>query len=283
MLLEPELLAALERMQLNTRRPLAGRISGGHRSKRHGTSLDFSDFREYEPGDDFRRIDYLTLARLDQLVVRLYEADDDLTVDLVIDTSASMGLDGKLRRAAEIASAVGFVGLLRRDTVRLQVPGLAPRRFTGRRGHVQLDSVLSSLVAGGTLALADFATRVLGTARPPGLTVVCSDLLDADWATAIRRLPALGADVIVVHVLGVGELDPEAVGDVDLVDVESGERVPVSMTPAALDQYRERLEAWRDEVGSLVRSRGATLVEVDTRDPVEDVVLANLRRSEALR
>ena len=283
MLLEPELLAALERMQLNSRRPLAGQLSGGHRSKRHGSSLDFSDFREYQPGDDFRRIDYLTLARLDQLVVRLYEADDDLTVDLAIDTSASMGLDGKLRRAVEVASAVGFVALLRRDTVRLQVPGVAPRRFTGRRGHAQLDSALSSLTASGSVSLPQFANRVLGSARPPGITVVFSDLLDEDWATAVRRLPALGADVVVVHVLGPGELDPSAMGDVDLVDIESGDRVPVSMTPAALEHYGGRLAAWRDEVGSLVRSRGAVLVEVDTREPIRDVLLENLRRAEALR
>ena len=205
MLLEPELLAALERMQLNSRRPLAGQLSGGHRSKRHGSSLDFSDFREYQPGDDFRRIDYLTLARLDQLVVRLYEADDDLTVDLAIDTSASMGLDGKLRRAVEVASAVGFVALLRRDTVRLQVPGVAPRRFTGRRGHAQLDSGLSR---GGLWrqALADqvVATRVAmkgqllvqlaidgvatGEHRPPFAQLIQHGMASSESVSSTRRM-----------------------------------------------------------------------------------------------
>ena len=72
-------------------------------------------------------------------------------------------------------------------------------------------------------------------------------------------------------------------GDVDLVDIESGDRVPVSMTPAALEHYGGRLAAWRDDVGSLVRSRGAVLVEVDTREPIRDVLLENLRRAEALR
>ena len=99
----PEVLGALERLQLGTRRRLAGQLVGGHRSPRYGSSLDFADFREYQPGDDFRRIDYLTLARLDQLLVRLYDAEDDLTVRLIVDTSASMSTDGKLQRAAELA------------------------------------------------------------------------------------------------------------------------------------------------------------------------------------
>ncbi len=281
MLLEAELLAALERMQLRSRRPLAGLLSGGHRSKRHGSSLDFADFREYLPGDDFRRIDYLTLARLDQLVVRLYESDDDLTVDLIVDTSASMGLDSKLRRACEIAAAVGFVAMTRRDTVRLHVAGAPPRRFTGRHGFAQLDAALSALSAGGELSLAETATRVLGSARPPGLTVLCSDMLDDDWASAVRRLPALGADVVVMQILGAGELNPDALGDVDLVDIETGDRVPVSMTRHALDEYQTRLASWREEVRSLVRSRGALLVDVDSRQPIREILLENLRQAEA--
>ena len=127
----PEVLGALERLQLGTRRRLAGQLVGGHRSPRYGSSLDFADFREYQPGDDFRRIDYLTLARLDQLLVRLYDAEDDLTVRLIVDTSASMSTDGKLQRAAELAGALGFVALTRRDRVELHLPGAAPARFSG--------------------------------------------------------------------------------------------------------------------------------------------------------
>lgn len=119
----PEVLGTLERLQLRTRRRLAGQLVGGHRSRRYGASLDFADFREYQPGDDFRRIDYLTLARLDQLLIRLYDAEDDLTVRLIVDTSASMQTDNKLQRAVELAGAIGFVALTRRDRVEVHAPG----------------------------------------------------------------------------------------------------------------------------------------------------------------
>src|SRR5262245_45070016 len=101
-------MARLERLQLGTRRRLSGQFAAEHRSPRHGTSLDFADYREYHPGDDFRRIDYDLYARLDVLLLKLYEAEDDLTLRLLIDTSRSMAGD-KLVQAERIAAALGFV------------------------------------------------------------------------------------------------------------------------------------------------------------------------------
>lgn len=281
-LLDAELLATLERLQLSTRRPLAGQLSGGHRSKRYGTSLDFADFREYQPGDDFRRIDYLTLARLDQLLIRLYDAEDDLVVRLVIDTSASMGFDGKLRRACELAGAIGFVALTRRDAVTVHVAGQTPQRFRGRGGWHRLQSHLEGLVASGQGSLVATASELLGRSGPPGLTVLCSDLLDPEWDAALRRLPARGADLIVAHVLGAGELRPSIRGDVDLVDSETGERVAMSATPSELENYQQRLQGWLGQVQSLVRSLGAGYVLVDPAADLRSVVLGELRRSQVL-
>ena len=272
MLLDPSLLSRLERLQLRTRRPLAGQISGAHRSRRYGSSLDFADAREYQPGDDYRRIDYLTLARLDQLVVRLYDADDDLRVDLVIDTSASMAVDGKLRTAVELASAIGFVALTRRDVV----------RFSGRHAHRELERRLESLTASGAEPFSGLVRRVLGAARPPGFVFVCSDLLDPAWADGIGLLPASGADVAIAHVLGASDLDPEVAGDVDLVDIETGERVPVSLNRTAIEQYTERLDAWQTAVRDQARRRAIPLVSIRAGADIGDLVLRRLRHDEVL-
>lgn len=282
MLLDPSLLSRLERLQLRTRRPLAGQISGAHRSRRYGSSLDFADAREYQPGDDYRRIDYLTLARLDQLVVRLYDADDDLRVDLVIDTSASMAVDGKLRTAVELASAIGFVALTRRDVVRLHVPGRPPERFSGRHAHRELERRLESLTASGAEPFSGLVRRVLGAARPPGFVFVCSDLLDPAWADGIGLLPASGADVAIAHVLGASDLDPEVAGDVDLVDIETGERVPVSLNRTAIEQYTERLDAWQTAVRDQARRRAIPLVSIRAGADIGDLVLRRLRHDEVL-
>jgi len=281
-LLEPSLLSALERLQLSTRRPLAGRLSGANPSKRYGSSLDFADYRDYQAGDDFRRIDYTALARLDQLLVRLYDAEDDLLVRLVVDTSASMGFDDKMRRASQLAGAIGFVALTRRDAVNLHAASSVPQRFAGRPAWGRLSSELEELTASGIGSLVDTAAELLSQTGPPGLTVLCSDLLDENWEAALRRLPARGSDVVVVHVLGAGELRPDLEGDVDLVDVETGNRLPLSATAIALDDYHDRLQSWLDRIAGLVRRLGAAYVLVDTADDVADVVLRGLQRSEVV-
>ncbi len=110
-LLPLDLLAQLEQLQLVTRRRLAGRFAGEHRSPNFGSSLDFADYREYHPGDDYRRIDYPVYARTGQLFLRLFEAEDDVTIRILLDRSASMGFHGKLEQAIRLAAATGFVAL----------------------------------------------------------------------------------------------------------------------------------------------------------------------------
>ncbi len=280
---DAQLLGALERLQLRTRRPLAGVISGEHRSKRYGSSLDFADFREYQPGDDFRRIDYLTLARLDQLLIRLYEAEDDLVVRLVVDTSASMGLDGKLVRAAEVAAAIGFVSLTRRDVVTVHtapavgVARRAPTRFSSRSAWPRLRDHLADLRAEGAGSLVSTASDLLARSGPSGITVLISDLLDPEWNKALTRLPARGADLAVIQVLGAGELAPQPAGDVDLVDIESGRRMPMSLTDSAIERYEERRDAWLEQVANRVAGLGAAYSLVPVEAELRQVVLGTLR------
>ncbi|MEM7273966.1 MAG: DUF58 domain-containing protein [Actinomycetota bacterium] len=271
------LLGALERLQLRTRRPLAGLISGEHRSKRYGSSLDFADFREYQLGDDFRRIDYLTLARLDQLLIRLYEAEDDLVVRLVIDTSASMGLDGKLRRATELAAAIGFVSLTRRDVVSVHRLTGPPVRFSSRTAWPNLVRHLEGLRADGPASLMAASGELLRRSGPNGLTVLLSDLLDPEWERALRRLPARGADLAVVQVLGRGELDPEVLGDVDLVDVETGRRLPMSLTDGAIARYEARRDEWLEQIAARVAGLNAAYTMVPADADLRAVLLGSLR------
>jgi uncharacterized protein (DUF58 family) len=300
-LLEPALLARLESLQLGTRRPLAGFMSGEHRSRRHGTSLDFADFREYHPGDDFRRIDYHLYARLDVLLLKLYEAEEDVHLRLLVDTSASMGLSGKLATAERVAAALGFVALTRRDPVSVHTFPLdrpAPR-FIGRAAVPPFFHLLESLAATGTTDFAAAASHLLARPGPPGLTVVLSDLLTPEWEAALSRLPARGSDVVVVHVLAPEELDPQlsppppggrrgrrrpaATGDLELVDRETGARLAVSVTSDALARYRSVAQAWLDRVEHRCAQVGATYVRVLTDESLETALLTAWRRQGVLR
>ena len=244
-LLEPRLLSRLERLQLGTRRRLAGALAGEHRSPNRGASIDFADYRQYHPGDDFRRIDYHLYARLDVLMVKLFEAEDDLTLRLFIDTSAWMSVGGKLQQAKRLAAALGFVALVRRDPVTVHTfpvdrPG---PRFVGRSSTWALFDHIDALTATGRTTFATAVTHLLAKPGPPGLTVVISDLLTNEWEEGLRRLPARGGDVVVVHVLGREDMSPSLLGDLDLVDVETGRSVAVSLSPEVVASYeRDALE-----------------------------------------
>ena len=284
-LLDPRLLARLEALQVGTRRRLAGHFAGEHRSTRHGSSTDFADYREYSPGDDFRRVDYFLYARLDVLLVKLFEAEDDLQLRLLVDTSASMATGGKLDLARRAAAALGFVALTRRDPVSVHTFPLdrpAPR-FAGRAAVPALFDHLAALEPGGATPFAAAVSALLARPGPAGLTVVISDLLTAEWDTALGRLPSRGGDVVVVQVLEPGELKPVLTGDLELVDRESGRRVAVSLAADTVEQYERLAQAWVDKVAARCRQVGAGYVRILTTDDLESALLGAWRTAGVLR
>lgn len=283
-LLPAGLLARLERLQLVNRRRLLGGLAGEHRSPKHGSSLDFADFREYYPGDDLRRLDIGALARLDRLLIKLYDGEDDLTLRILIDASASMA-GAKLTRTKELAAALGFTALTRRDVVTVhtfptELPG---PRFRGRTAAKALFDHLRSIEADGTTTFTAAVDRVLAQPGPPGLTVVLSDLLTNEWDVGVRRLPARQGELSVLHVLDPTDLDPDLSGDLELVDTETGAQVDVSLSSNVLAEYRELADRWVADVAARVAATGGAYLRVFTTDDLERVLLGRARETGVLR
>jgi uncharacterized protein (DUF58 family) len=216
------------------------------------------------------------------LVLKLFEAEEDLPVRLVVDTSASMGFGGKLRCACELAGALGFVALMRRDPVRIQTlqRSRPPARFSGRNDAARLFGHLAELTSDGPTPFADLVAELRSRRGPAGLTVILSDLMSPQWPTALGRLPASGAELVVVHVLSTEELEPTAAGgDADLVDSETGERWPVSLTVEQLQRYGHALDRWRGELATGCARVAATYLPVVAGEPVEALLLDAWRRA----
>lgn len=283
-LLSPDFMARLESLQLHSRHRLVGRFGGEHSSKRYGNTVDFADFREYHPGDDFRRIDYHVLARLDQVLIKLYEADDEVTVRILIDTSGSMAVEGKLEQAKRLAAALGFVALSAHDAVSVHTFPAAgtPPRFAGRAAVPAMFSYLESLHPQGPTAFAQAAGHLLSRAGPPGITIVISDLLTPEWRS-LTRLRASGSDLTVLHVLAEEDISPEFAGDLMLVDREAGERLTVSVTEEIALAYRERVAEWQDAVRSASRGIGGIYVPIAAQGDIEKLLLTSWREAGVLR
>lgn len=267
----------LERLALHTRHRVSGKWWGAHRSSRYGDSIDFADYRPYSEGDDVRRVDQHLYARLGVLAVRLFEAEDESPLRLVIDRSASMSLGDKWPTAIAAAGTVGFLALAGGDRVRAYAtPGLDGRSREAAPPLAQagswprLEAWLEAIQPGGVAPLAGAVRGVAGGA--PGPVVLVSDLLDPEWEATLDRL-ALGRGGLVIHVLDPSELRPDLVGDVDLVDVETGRLGEVSLDAAAVDAYHARLDRFLTDSRDRARRRGLDHLLVEAGpDPVETLI-----------
>lgn len=277
-------LAKLEQLQLASRERLVGRFAGEHDSTRFGDSVDFADFRQYHPGDDFRRIDYHVLARLDQLLIKLFEADDTITTRILVDTSASMATGHKLLQAKRLAAMLAFVGLIGHDTVNLYtMPDLGvPQRFTGRAGFPIVARRLEDLEAAGPTPFAQAAGEVVGHGGLRGVTIVLSDLLTRDWPSLVRFRADRSA-LVIVQILDLSDRTVTFEGDVDLVDRETGARHPITVIDEIAAHYETDVEEFLGLVRARCRSVGAAHLVVDADDDPEELLFSTWRTAGVIR
>ncbi|MFG0305272.1 MAG: DUF58 domain-containing protein, partial [Phycisphaerales bacterium JB040] len=149
-LLDSRLMAQIGRLDVSSRKIFAGKLKGERRSKKRGESVEFADHRPYTIGDDLRHIDWNVFARLDRLFIKLFQEEEDLSLHLVIDASASMdaGQPSKLLFTLRVAMALGYLGLVRRNRVSASVFGLpgAVRAFQSSRGRSSVQRLAQFLL-----------------------------------------------------------------------------------------------------------------------------------------
>jgi uncharacterized protein (DUF58 family) len=287
MLLDHELRGRLDRLSLMTHGRVRSVYTGRHASRHLGESLDFADYREYVPGDDFRKIDHQLWARLGQVLVRRFEAEEDLTVTVLIDATASMGMYGKFDVARHIAAIVSYLALSSGDRVVPVMLGGSERQAT--RGPVgrhrsawpQIERWLESLSPAGAVPLAPAIRGVVGPHAGSGAVVVISDLLDAEWERALDGA-GLGVGGVVAHVLAPEEIEPRVVGDLRLVDVETGANVEASTSASMLDAYAAAAERFIGGVAGRSRRGGLDHVLVQVADGAGERFLRRLVESAAV-
>ena len=283
-LLDPDFIRRLARLRLMVRRRFAGAAGGARRSLRRGSSAEFADHRPYYPGDDVRRIDWNAYARLEELVLRLFVAEEDLTLYLLLDTSRSMGFGEprKIDVAKRIAAALGYVALSGSERVSVVPWGAGMRApmppARGKRRIGTLLKFLDALEPDGETDLSRAVDEMLSRRVRPGLVAVISDLMDpGGYQRSLDRLLAERHEAALFHVLSAEELDPAPGGDLVLVDAERGQEVEVSVDARALRAYRARLSAFLADAEGWAKRRGAAYVRVGGDVAVEEALLDYLR------
>jgi uncharacterized protein (DUF58 family) len=295
-LFDSAFLRKLDRLVLLTRSAMVGDMQGERRSKRYGSSVEFADFRPYTVGDDIRQVDWKLYARMERFFLKLFVAEEEMTVHLLLDSSASMdwGDPNKLAYARRLVAAFGYIALSSLDLVTVMAFGLrgsedAPataRQLPGVRGKrsaFALFSFLQSLAPGGRGSLAATCHHYLQRARTAGPLLLCSDLLDDSWEDALRTLSSRPFEITLLHVLAPQELTPQLEGDFRLIDTEDGTPVEITADLDLLTRYRQNLDSWLHEVENFCQGRGITYMRLDTSLPVEEFILSNMRERGVLR
>lgn len=272
-------LTLLGRLDLAYRRPQSGLYAGERRSRRSARSPEFSDFRPYVSGDDYRQIDWRAYARLEKLMLRLYVAEEEACLNVVLDVSASMALGepAKWPAARRLAAALSFLGLAAMDRVQVGEMGagrLPPLR--GRDGVSRVWAFLEGLAPAGAAGPEELWR--LRWARP-GITVVISDFLveGTSWAPALAGLAARRQEVVLWQVLAPDEERPPLSGDLKLVDVESERVRELTITPGLASEYQRALAAHRTMLARAAQAAGGRFVHSGSRDDLEATMLAGLR------
>lgn len=294
--LDPDVLARIGRLSIRTRIIVEAAVSGLHRASLHGSSVEFTEHKEYSPGDELRHIDWKAYAKLDRYYVKQYEQESQLTFHLVLDASASMNFAGggqaKLEYSALCLAALGHLAIQQQDAVGLVASGdreldaVVPPRTGTPHLHdlLKVFDLLMTRGGRGDQSPAAVLDRIAELARPPRglasgrrrrcLIVLASDLFDPDdkTITALCALRCQGHDVLVLHVLDPHERTFPYDGLTEFNALESGAKMLVN--PAAIRRdYVERMNAFCTRCRSAFAESGVDYHAATTDQPLEQTLL----------
>ena len=270
------------RFGLATPRRLPQGTAGAQLGRLSGDSMEFMDHREYQPGDDLRRLDWAAYARSDKMIVNLYRHEVAPHLDVVLDGSRSMALEGtqKLRASvgltAALATAAENVGCTRR--VYLTGQGCRPVIHGAEQSAAWQGLAFDSAESPAE------SLRTLPPAwRPAGMRVLVSDLLWlGDPLELLTSMSQQASAVYVIQVLSTADTEPAERGNIQLVDSETNQIEEIFLNDAAAARYRSNLQRHCENWRHAVRQVGGVLVQLVAEQVVADWDLSPLVEAELL-
>lgn len=278
----------LSRLRLAMGHKASMNLTGNRKSVQKGSSMEFSDFREYMPGDDIRRIDWNAYGRLDRFYVKEYMEEKEAVVSILIDTSASMdyGANKKSELACLLAAAFAYLGINNMDRVWLYDMQKMQSPFSasgGKRALSQITTWLEQLSFDGIVAI-DEVIRQL-SAKGPGITILISDflqesLLDHTQETLgklLRFLDYRKQKAILLQVLAAEELSVELTGTRNLIDMENQSTLRLTLDTKSIQAYEKALQEFLTQIGSTSAKTGAFHTVCSTKTDIYQLIFQDLK------
>lgn len=284
-LFDDEFLKKLEYLYLVSKKLFAGHIRAERRTRKVGSGIEFADHRGYTTGDDFRYIDWNIYGRMDKLLLRLFEEEEDLSIYMLLDASTSMRIGDaqpKLHYAMKLVAALCYIGLANLDRVSI-VPfsdglhgRLPPARGKGR--IFKVFDFLTGVEAGGVTHLGASLTRFVQENKRRGMVVVVSDFYDPEgFEAGLNTLRYHKFEPFVIQLYDPKEANPPLAGDLTLVDCETGEPKEVTISAALLERYKREHERYCEELSTFCTARSIPFFRTHTGVPFDELVLRIFR------
>lgn len=290
--LDPTAIAKLESLAVKARVIVEGALTGMHRARLRGSSVEFAEHKEYSQGDEIRHIDWKVLGKADRYYVKQFEQESELTCYLVLDASASMNYKGKglskREYACNLIAGLAYLLVNQRDRVGLSVFGnpKIDRYIPARAKTTHLRSLLTILekVSAeeqvGDESASTALTRVAELARRRrGLVVLASDMFETDSSAVevMRHLRARGHDTVLFHILDPDEIELPFDGLTIFDSLESDSKVLVD--PASIRKiYRQRIKEFLERTKRECQESGVEYQLVTTDQPFELALMSFLAK-----
>ena len=278
-MLSDDFLKKLDAITLRIPHAVQGNVGGARKSRTLGSSAEFSDFREYAPGDDIRRVDWNAYARFDKLYLKLFTEEQAATLTVLIDQSASMGFPGKYECGVKIALMFVYLALRAGDRVRIVGLGDVITQsplLNGRSDYARAVSFLTSATPKGLLDLGR-ALECVPFVTGRGNALVISDFLsEADFTRGMKQIVYQRQSLTIVQVLSDEELDPTLPEAVRLIDSETNDKIELTAAPDVLRAYRRALTALTDSLTAIAHANGAAYALINAQDDFEKTALKSL-------
>lgn len=283
--LSPQHLRVLKNLFFAARVIVEGNYAGRHKSPYKGSAQEFTDYREYCPGDEIRIIDWKAYARTDRYIIKLFEKETDMQCYVMLDSSASMGFGGheydhlfprpelsKYEYACYLAAALSYLAIKQGDKVGLTLfdrdikTHIAPG---GTFSHLyRMLNLLEWNKVGSQTSISRVLRETFPLLKRKGLLILISDLLDdpEDIFNALSMYAHEKFEIILFHVLHRYELSLPSLPSVNFIDSETGEQI-TSVPTDIRESYQEEIQTFLDRITSLSRSRRIDYQFLNTQTP----------------
>lgn len=280
----------LNKINMHINFKLSSGTQGGRKSKAKGVSVEFSDYREYAAGDDFRRIDWNAYGRFNKFFIKVFMEEREGVFNFFIDKSRSMdyGEVNKKDTGLKIVGALSYIALNNLDRVNINTMESGTikslKSSTGNKGFQRILKELESMEFNGTTDLSQSIKR--RNLPSKGISIVVSDFLNNNGLEiledGLKYLAFKKQEIILVQILSNEEINPEFNNEVTFIDSETGEDLKMSLTPSLIEEYKNALKEYNKKLESLSKKYGGKLISVNSSKSIEEIILNDFSKKRVL-